>query len=200
VVATGIDADAMHQAPPVPVKVFAFPGSARPSAAQGSAPEASEPELPVAAADGEESGVAGEDSEDQAQAKASPTGEYAADGYDEDGDSDNYGDEGDDGDEEGDELLLGGEVAIESEEQTDFIEEVSEEPVASDDARPWMPEAAAPTPPSPPPARETGATLFERMSNLARGSAKAPADEGGDTVAERDPLDIPRFLNRQNNQ
>jgi cell division protein FtsZ len=41
-----------------------------------------------------------------------------------------------------------------------------------------------------------GGTLFERMSNIARGAAKAEKDEG----ASGDPLDIPRFLNRQNNQ
>jgi cell division protein FtsZ len=48
-----------------------------------------------------------------------------------------------------------------------------------------------------PAARPGGGTLFERMSSIARGSAKtpgAPEDERGD------PLDIPRFLNRQNNQ
>jgi cell division protein FtsZ len=32
------------------------------------------------------------------------------------------------------------------------------------------------------------------MSNIARGAAKA------DDSAKTDPLDIPRFLNRQNNQ
>jgi len=40
-----------------------------------------------------------------------------------------------------------------------------------------------------------GGTLFERMSNIARGNAKADHEEG-----KADPLDIPRFLNRQNNQ
>jgi cell division protein FtsZ len=40
-----------------------------------------------------------------------------------------------------------------------------------------------------------GATLFERMSNIARGAAKADGEP-----ATADPLDIPRFLNRQNNQ
>jgi cell division protein FtsZ len=39
-----------------------------------------------------------------------------------------------------------------------------------------------------------GGTLFERMSNIARGNAKS------DEPAASDPLDIPRFLNRQNNQ
>jgi cell division protein FtsZ len=48
--------------------------------------------------------------------------------------------------------------------------------------------------------------LFERMSNIARGAAKAQVEDGEDEDAPRlrtgtrDPLDIPRFLNRQNNQ
>ena len=40
-----------------------------------------------------------------------------------------------------------------------------------------------------------GGTLFERMSNIARGAAKVEPD-----TEAKDPLDIPRFLNRQNNQ
>jgi cell division protein FtsZ len=40
----------------------------------------------------------------------------------------------------------------------------------------------------------SGGTLFERMSNIARSVAKADHDEGS-----KDPLDIPRFLNNQNN-
>ena len=53
--------------------------------------------------------------------------------------------------------------------------------------------------------RPTG-TLFERMSSIARGAQKAqvPEAEAEDTprlkTGTRDPLDIPRFLNRQNNQ
>jgi cell division protein FtsZ len=39
------------------------------------------------------------------------------------------------------------------------------------------------------------ATLFERMSNIARTSIKPEESE-----VRPDPLDIPRFLNRQNNQ
>jgi cell division protein FtsZ len=38
--------------------------------------------------------------------------------------------------------------------------------------------------------------LFERMSNVTRGAAR---DEDGDRD-DKDPLDIPRFLHRQNNQ
>jgi cell division protein FtsZ len=50
------------------------------------------------------------------------------------------------------------------------------------------------------PARESG-TLFERMSNIARGAAQAKVDEEEPMPSfRREPLDIPRFLNRQNNQ
>jgi cell division protein FtsZ len=44
-----------------------------------------------------------------------------------------------------------------------------------------------------------GGTLFERMSNIARGAPKAQIDED-ETGSRREPIDIPRFLNRQNNQ
>ncbi|HTK58456.1 MAG TPA: cell division protein FtsZ [Sphingomicrobium sp.] len=43
-------------------------------------------------------------------------------------------------------------------------------------------------------------TLFERMSNIARGAAQAKVDEEPMPSFRREPLDIPRFLNRQNNQ
>jgi cell division protein FtsZ len=62
-------------------------------------------------------------------------------------------------------------------------------------------------PPIEPPADEDeidqpasgGGTLFERMSNIARGAPKAQIDED-EPDYKRDPIDIPRFLNRQNNQ
>ena len=44
-----------------------------------------------------------------------------------------------------------------------------------------------------------GGTLFERMSNIARGAPKAQI-EGEEPGFSREPIDIPRFLNRQNNQ
>ena len=37
------------------------------------------------------------------------------------------------------------------------------------------------------------------MSNIARGAPKAQIDED-ETGFRSDPIDIPRFLNRQNNQ
>jgi cell division protein FtsZ len=49
----------------------------------------------------------------------------------------------------------------------------------------------------------SGGTLFERMSNIARGAPKAQLDGDEDEAQpgfKRDPIDIPRFLNRQNNQ
>jgi cell division protein FtsZ len=52
-----------------------------------------------------------------------------------------------------------------------------------------VPAAAAPT------VKPGGGTLFERMSSIARGNAKTPSADD-----DADPLDIPRFLNRQNNQ
>ena len=44
-----------------------------------------------------------------------------------------------------------------------------------------------------------GGTLFERMSNIARGAPKAQIDDE-DSAYRGDSIDIPRFLNRQNNQ
>jgi cell division protein FtsZ len=43
-----------------------------------------------------------------------------------------------------------------------------------------------------------GGTLFERMSRLSRGNAAKP--EGEDGEEGEGGVDIPRFLNRQNNQ
>jgi cell division protein FtsZ len=42
--------------------------------------------------------------------------------------------------------------------------------------------------------------LFERMSNIARGAAQAKVEDEPAPGFRREPLDIPRFLNRQNNQ
>jgi cell division protein FtsZ len=52
----------------------------------------------------------------------------------------------------------------------------------------------------PPKATREGGTLFERMSNIARGAAKAQAEDEAAPELRREPIDIPRFLNRQNNQ
>ncbi|BAK65275.1 cell division protein FtsZ [Sphingobium sp. SYK-6] len=59
-------------------------------------------------------------------------------------------------------------------------------------------------PPSPAPApaaeqpKVVGGTLFERMSQLARGQTRPADDDDGDN--DRTDFEVPRFLNRQNNQ
>ncbi|WP_028969116.1 cell division protein FtsZ [Sphingomonas sp. URHD0057] len=85
-----------------------------------------------------------------------------------------------DADGEGDELLLGTDDILTSPVGAPPINPPEDE----DDADP--PTAA-------------GGTLFERMSNIARGAPKAQIDED-EPDYKRDPIDIPRFLNRQNNQ
>jgi cell division protein FtsZ len=47
------------------------------------------------------------------------------------------------------------------------------------------------------PTATASGTLFERMSNIARGAPKAQIEEEGEDYS---PIEIPRFLNRQNNQ
>ncbi|MBB4858474.1 cell division protein FtsZ [Novosphingobium chloroacetimidivorans] len=59
------------------------------------------------------------------------------------------------------------------------------------------PAAPAPAAPAPRPA-STGSTLFERMSNLSRGTKPAPSEEEGEE--DSGSISIPRFLGRQNNQ
>jgi cell division protein FtsZ len=177
VVATGIDADAVHHAPAVAAKVFSFPAATR----APEAPREIEPELPVAEMPAEAE-AALEDADDLELTQEAPAEELSLDDYAGDDDS-------------GDELLLGGGAPVEPEETASFIDDVAEEPKTSSGTRPWLQEPV----PAARAARE-GGTLFERMSNIARGAAKAQVDEEEAGRTERDPLDIPRFLNRQNNQ
>jgi cell division protein FtsZ len=60
-------------------------------------------------------------------------------------------------------------------------------------SRPYVTTAAAA------PRPREGGTLFERMSSIARGASKV-SDEDDHGARGGDPLDIPRFLNRQSNQ
>ena len=101
-------------------------------------------------------------------------------------------------DSDSDELVLGPQSMLDdpivSNPVPPVAEEVAEEVASprrrwlvSGDAEEEAPAARAPAP---------GATLFERMSNIARNAARGDVD----TPEASDPLDIPRFLNRQNNQ
>ena len=171
VVATGIEAEIGAQ--PEPAKVFSFPTSSRKAEDRqpAAAAQAAPAPAPVAAPAVPASPT---------PAAAAPKTAAPATG-------------------EGEELLLDSEI---------LTTPVASNPVplpepvaASADAsvsRAW-PAAEQPRAPAPRPARE-GGTLFERMSNIARGAAKAQVEEEPEPTRTRDPLDIPRFLNRQNNQ
>ncbi len=89
----------------------------------------------------------------------------------------------------GDELVL---------DSTSMVELSAEPTPAPKWLKPEAEAVAAPVHAEPAPrVAQGGGTLFERMSNIARGNAKADLLDG---VEKSDPLDIPRFLNRQNNQ
>ena len=98
----------------------------------------------------------------------------------------------------GDELVLDTQSMLDDPVVSNPLPPIQAETVAEDAAprRRWLvsgdAEEAAPAPKAP----ASGATLFERMSNIARSAARGDAD----TPEPSDPLDIPRFLNRQNNQ
>jgi cell division protein FtsZ len=100
---------------------------------------------------------------------------------------------------EDDTLELGSDE--ESEELVLDADDILTSPVTSAPIAPPADDAIADQPASDQPrgTRESG-TLFERMSNIARGAAKAQVDEQDSPDFRRDPIDIPRFLNRQNNQ
>ena len=89
-----------------------------------------------------------------------------------------------------DELVLGAEAVV-----PPVSEPVAEErPDSFASRRRWLaeePQEAAP--PAAPAKAKLGGTLFERMAGAARGGARQEEES-------KDSLDIPRFLNRQNNQ
>jgi cell division protein FtsZ len=178
VVATGIDANA--SAMPAPAKVFAFPSTARGAEPlkKAPAPEPLAEAAPQAEPEIEEELVLAEE--------MAPTEELSLDTPAEDDD--------------GEELLLDTGAMLDEEEG--FVEEdlANGPETEAPGTRSWITGEESPAP-APKPARE-GGTLFERMSNIARGAAKAQVEEEPQASgrADRDPLDIPRFLGRQNNQ
>jgi cell division protein FtsZ len=184
VVATGIDAEAVTQAPPQPAKVFTFPGARTAAPATDAKKVTLTPPEPVAEEEAAPE-VAGEPEVAEETADALTLDAPVAE------------------EEAGDELLLDAAMLGDEDDGGEsFIEEDfagGPESVAPG-TRSWIdgePEAAAE--PEARPARE-GGTLFERMSSIARGAAKAQVEEEPQPRLRRDPLDIPRFLGRQNNQ
>jgi len=174
VVATGIDAVEGAMAPAQPAKVFTFPGAraAEPAARPSPQPQSQPPQQAPAARAPEPA------PEPAAEAPVQP--EPGRDELDLPTPE-----------EASDELLLG---------EVNMLPEDEDAPIAGDN-RSWVePEAEEESRPA---AKPAGGTLFERMSNIARGAAKAQVEDEAPTPRmrrERDPLDIPRFLNRQNNQ
>ncbi len=171
VVATGIDAEVRPQAAPEPSRAFSFSTPRRTEAVVAAEPEAAP--SPVTFAE---------------PAPAEPAPEPTMGGAAID-----------------DELVLGEDAAVAAAPTTGPV--FGDEPDTAQDSGHWLapgsidtPDAApviaaeAPEPtPEPAPRAKMGGTLFERMSNVTRGAAK-------DEDAAKDPLDIPRFLHRQNNQ
>ncbi len=171
VVATGIEAEASSS--PEPARVFAFPGFKKPEAAPA-APEPVEAEAaPLELTPPEDVEPA---DPVEAEAVAEVIAQPVATFVDEAADS-------------GEELLLDSSVSA------DPLAEVAPEGSAPQAGSLWLkPDAIADDAPTPK-VVPAGGTLFERMSSIARGTNKAEESEEG-----KDPLDIPRFLNRQNNQ
>jgi cell division protein FtsZ len=183
VVATGIDADAVVQAPPQPAKVFAFPGAARAPAPVEEPKITLTPPEPMAETAEEpatELGLEAAAPEEDELTLDSPAAEEA-----------------------GDELLLDTGMMDEDDGEGFIEEDLAGGPEASaPGTRSWITGDEGAAAAAAPKAGREGGTLFERMSNIARGAAKAQVEEEPEAPSRlrRDPLDIPRFLGRQNNQ
>jgi cell division protein FtsZ len=196
VVATGIDAEVASMAPPA--KVFPFPSGTRSFGTRTMA----EPVVDIA-----ETTTTEEDT-DVAATETMTVEETETSDMVTDTETMDTGEEmtaetitEEAAEEEGDELLLDTGAMLGDEDtgtyaDEDFTSATEAAPPAG--SRSWLVGEEVPEQPAVKTGRE-GGTLFERMSNIARGAAKAQVEE--DTSARtRDPLDIPRFLNRQNNQ
>ncbi len=182
VVATGIEAEAATAAEPA--KVFSFPAAAKPRVEPAPAvvAPASAAPAPVAAPVTPTAVTA--------VGAASASAEGASD--------------------EADELLLGSETILTAPVSPNPLpphaESIDADPAAAQGNRRWLnaggETVAEPAPRAPRAAAAApreGGTLFERMSSIARGAAKANVEEEA-PVSRKESLDLPGFLNRQNNQ
>ncbi|MDY0958325.1 cell division protein FtsZ [Sphingomonas sp. CFBP8993] len=99
-----------------------------------------------------------------------------------------------------DELVLGADTMVPAAPAQPAAAAAPAEPApGSEEARRrWLAPGseAGEVPAQPAPRVKLGGTLFERMSNAARGAPRDDAGQGGSDSS----LDIPRFLHRQNNQ
>ena len=215
VVATGIDTDGAEQA--APSRGFAFPSS-RP-AAKAEPEFAREPEAEQQADAPEASPVADLPEADREESsKKQPLDLSSADAVDEPDETERSEPEPPKADEpkfqrkplfgnrnepvapasaesesdEGDTLELSGGTAPEP-------QKAPEEASATPTLKPGGGDKGDAPAKSAPRIASGGGTLFERMSNLSRGLGKEEAVDDADED-DGDPLNIPRFLGRQNNQ
>ena len=197
VVATGIEGGPVSAAAPQQSRSFAFQPGMRPAAPPPPEPVYQPQSAPIYAAPETPETAHDEADDDLAQADTdATTAGGVAPGFSTSGGTDagghdhlNHAEESEDRDGDEDELVLGApETPVEP-----------NAPGASGyTASPAPAPAASLTDMADPAARPgTGGTLFERMSRLSRGNA-AKDDDGGDDDGGN--VDIPRFLNRQNNQ
>jgi cell division protein FtsZ len=194
VVATGIGAEEIMPMPQ-PAKVFAFPAArTQPTEAPRAEPRRDEP-APITLTPPE-----GMEPEAETPMTAETTGTETMESAAEPEEMvlDQTMAAGVDEGEDGEELLLD---AAEMSEETPAGETADLPPTGT---RSWLTQEETPAPAPEP--RQAG-TLFERMSSIARGAQKAqmPEEQAAEEAPRlrtgtRDPLDIPRFLNRQNNQ
>jgi cell division protein FtsZ len=203
VVATGIGAEDMAVMPE-PAKVFAFPAAraAEPPRTEA-APEPAPITLtaPETMADEEMMETGAETAPITLDPPEMTAREMEIETMAEDDDALTLDTMAADEEDEGDELLLDSVDMTDADESAPMTVEEELRPTGT---RSWLSREEAGAEPEAKPARE-GGTLFERMSNIARGAPKAQVgeeEEEGPRMrgGERDPLEIPRFLNRQNNQ
>ena len=170
VVATGIEAEVADK--PEPARVFSFPGARK---ADGEP----RPFVLPSVREAEPAAVTAAPEAAAEPAAAAPAPAPAADAADE--------------------LTLDTPVEESGDELLLDAPEPAASPLVAEPEVPTMPSFARPATArdEKPAARQGGGTLFERMSSIARGTAKTP---GAPEDERSDPLDIPRFLNRQNNQ
>ena len=104
--------------------------------------------------------------------------------------------EGEGGEPAEDELLLDASRLAEADEplQTGRRRQILGSVGEDGEAPPPQRRSAPPSPPT------GGSTLFERMANLSRATARRDEDEEEDEEDSSGSLRIPRFLGRQNNQ
>ncbi|WP_322963175.1 cell division protein FtsZ [Sphingomonas fuzhouensis] len=97
-----------------------------------------------------------------------------------------------------DELVLGADTILPTATTPSQPAAVEPAPGSEEARRRWLAPGseAGEVPAQPAPRVKLGGTLFERMSNAARGAQRDDNAQGGSDSS----LDIPRFLHRQNNQ